>query len=163
MLPEISSIIVTVVSGVLVFILGEILRDIWLTPLLQYKSVKQEISYTISYYACYFCNPIDRNENQNIKDKYCKASDNIRIVAAKLSGYSETLTFFKIGIPSKEKLLDASESLIAISNSVYKRPNNITFTAKDNILRKHKIIVDLKLNGYKESKKILDKYPDFLG
>ena len=37
MIDGIVSIIVTVISGVLVFIIGQILTSIWLTPLQQYK------------------------------------------------------------------------------------------------------------------------------
>lgn len=41
MIDGIVSIIVTVISGVLVFIIGQILTNIWLTPLRQYKELKR--------------------------------------------------------------------------------------------------------------------------
>lgn len=152
--------IVTVISGVLVFVLGEILRDIWLTPLLQYKSLKQEIAYILSFYAQFYSNPIDFNTNENTKSKYIEASNKIREVSAKLSGFIETLTIIKIGIPNKEKLLDASGCLMGISNSMFTTKNidKDLDPIRNNIIYKNKIIVDLKLCGYKDSQKILDKW-----
>lgn len=45
------AIIITVVSGVLVYIIGEILQTVWLAPLQKFKSIKHDVSVALTYYA----------------------------------------------------------------------------------------------------------------
>ena len=45
------TIIITVVSGVLVYIIGEILQTVWLAPLQKFKSIKHDVSVALTYYA----------------------------------------------------------------------------------------------------------------
>lgn len=45
------TILITVVSGVLVYIIGEILQTVWLTPLQKFKAIKHDIAVTLTFYA----------------------------------------------------------------------------------------------------------------
>ena len=64
-MKSLSSIIITVISGVLVFIIGQILKEIWLTPLQEYKKLKSKISFSLSYYAQYYSNVVDTDTDYN--------------------------------------------------------------------------------------------------
>ena len=104
-MDSILAIVITVVSGVLVFIIGEILNTIWLKPLYEFKTIKSKIAYELSYDAGKICNVLNRkNCNEIQKREYEKARERIRALACELDGYIETISWFNIGIPSRKKL-----------------------------------------------------------
>jgi len=118
--PEYAlTIIVTVLSGVLVFAISEWLKEIWLTPLQEYKKIRGKVSYMLTVYACYYSNPVDIAETDNkLPDDYENAAKELRKSAAELRAFIETLSWLKIGIPKKEVIYDATANLIGISNGL---------------------------------------------
>lgn len=50
------AILATVVSGVLVYIIGEVLQTIWLSPLQKYKQIKHDVAVALSYHARVYIN-----------------------------------------------------------------------------------------------------------
>lgn len=56
---NLTAILITVVSGVLVYIIGEILQTVWLTPLQKFKAIKHDIAVTLTFYARIYTNKID--------------------------------------------------------------------------------------------------------
>lgn len=119
-------IIITVVSGVLVgvivFIVGQILTSIWLNPLQQFKELKKDVVYKLRYYANLYTNVIDLakyNKNDKIVEEFKSGSDELRKLSCSLKGFAETLSWFRIGIPSKKKINDAAELIMALSNSFF--------------------------------------------
>ena len=114
------SIIITVVSGVLVYIIGEILQAVWLAPLQKFKSIKHDVSVALTYYARVYTNVIDWvNANDSLRQEYSEASDKLRELACEVKGFIETLSWFKVGIPSKKRLNEAYELLMLLSNSLF--------------------------------------------
>lgn len=114
------SVIVTVVSGVLVYIIGEILQTVWLAPLQRFKSIKHDVSVALTYYARVYTNVIDWvNADENQRQVYSEVSDKLRGLACEVKGFIETLSWFKIGIPSKKYLNEAYELLMLLSNSLF--------------------------------------------
>ena len=119
-MESLLTIIITIFCGVSVYILGEIAHEIWLKPLEQYKQIKSEISYSLVYYANVYSNVIDLADDQEMTiESHKHASDEFRILAAKLHGFIETLFWLKPLIPPKEKLLEASQELMGLSNSFF--------------------------------------------
>ena len=97
MIDGIVSIIVTVISGVLVFIIGQILTSIWLTPLQQYKELKKEVVYKLSYYANLYSNAIDLadySDSDKFVEEFKLASDELRKLSCSLKGFAETISWF---------------------------------------------------------------------
>lgn len=114
----------TIISGVIVYIICQYFYTVWLLPLQKYKEIKSRIVFALSYYANIYTNTINLSNYKIDKDdsfklKHDEASEEIRKLACELSGFIETLSWFKMGIPSKRNLKEASALLIRISNSVY--------------------------------------------
>lgn len=114
------TVIGTVTSGVIVFIIGQILTTIWLAPLQQYKKLKEKIVAILNYYANEYTNVMDSAKiDKKIFDSKTAASDEFRKLSCELSGFIETLSFMKIGIPKKDSLHEAAEKLMFISASFF--------------------------------------------
>ena len=110
---------ITVLSGVLVFAVSEWLKEIWLTPLQNYKKLRGEVSKALTMYARYYYNPVDIADYDNkLPDEYKVASENLRILASEVRAFIETLSWCKPFIPSKKELHDASAHLVGLSNSM---------------------------------------------
>ena len=107
---------ITLLSGVIVFIVGQILFTIWIVPLQKYKEIKQTITYQLTYQACYYSDPAQTGSNS---ENHTNASNSLRECAAKLQGFTEILSWPHIGIPSKKILFEASKDLIGLSNGLY--------------------------------------------
>ena len=121
MLSEnVQTIIITVVSGVLVYIIGEILQTVWLAPLQKFKSIKHDVSVALTYYARVYTNVIDWvNADEDLRKEYDETADKLRELACEVKGFIETLSWFKLGIPSKKRLNEAYELLMLLSNSLF--------------------------------------------
>lgn len=122
MIDGIVSIIVTVISGVLVFIIGQILTNIWLTPLRQYKELKKIIVFKLTYYANQYSNTMDLAKCSKIDErveKYKDGSDELRMLSCSLKGFAETLYWFRIGIPSPKVLNEVTDLIMGLSNSFF--------------------------------------------
>ena len=115
--------LITIVSGVIVFIFGQFLFSLWIQPLQKYKEIRQKIAYSLTYYAQYYSNV---NTTSNKTPEYDRGSDEIRKLASELRGFSETISFIHFGIPKKEILYETSKELIGLSNSFY-APKDLEF------------------------------------
>ena len=82
---NLTAILITVVSGVLVYIIGEILQTVWLTPLQKFKAIKHDIAVTLTFYARIYTNKID--SNMSAIEEHSEASDKIRNLSCELKGY----------------------------------------------------------------------------
>ena len=121
MLESSLTIIVTVISGVIVYVFTELLKEIWIEPLRKYRVIKNEIARDLIFYANLYSNPIKitDKENENLYSEYRNAADKIRLSAAELGGYIETISWFHPGVPRKKKLSSAHRELIGLSNSFF--------------------------------------------
>lgn len=132
--------LLTVVSGVIVFILGQYLLSVWIQPLQEYKKIRSKIAYCLTYYAQYYSNVKTVSDQDQ---EYNAGSDEIRKLASELRGFAEKTGFIHWGIPKKEELYEASKMLIGLSNSFY--------AAKDCEQR----TIDYNLDSVKRIKEIL--------
>lgn len=147
------TILLTVISGVLVYILSEIMKEIWLSPLQKYKALKHDISYKLAYYARYYSNVIDMAHGDDaLVEKYRAAGDDLRCLACELRGFIETLSWFKPMIPSRVDLYDAARELMGLSNGLFcgYETNTVVQHSEHNFNRTTKIKVKLKLSDSKE-------------
>ncbi|POP33381.1 hypothetical protein C3B58_07730 [Lactonifactor longoviformis] len=109
----------TIVSGSLVFIVGQIVVECYVKPMQEYKSIKSEISYILVYYANVFMNPVNKAEDNFFTDTwqtlYDEASKELRIAASKLAGFKQRKPFFV----KKDKVEMAQSALIGLSNGLF--------------------------------------------
>ena len=108
----------TILSGVTVYLLGQYFHVVWLVPLQEYKKIRAKIACKLLLYANVYCNVV-KNDEKSVewKQEHIEVMDELRILAAELEGYIQTLYWFKIGVPSKKKLSRAVSNLVRLSNS----------------------------------------------
>lgn len=114
----------TILSGVLVFIVSQYFLILVINPHKEYKQLKQKIIYNLKLYCPYYFNPYDLvNEDRNIRNisEYENASNEIRKVGSELAGYIGTISFLRFN--KIKKLNKVVDSLVGISNGFYIYPN----------------------------------------
>ena len=109
----------TIIAGVIVFVACEWIKEIWLSPLQEYKKLKAKTSQMLIQYAHFYSNPITIINGKGTNENYDKASEEIRSLASELSAFTEIMPFIHIGIPGAKHVAEASKNLIGISNSFY--------------------------------------------
>ena len=111
--------VITVVSGVSVFILGQLFIEFIMKPIQEFKDIRARVAWALVYYANIYCNPEDAS---NKSEKHDIASEKLRMLAADLEAFIiRKPTLLKLFYNDK-KILEASSKLIGLSNSVYKSP-----------------------------------------
>jgi len=152
-----------VISGVTVFILGEIFVRFFLTPLHKFKELKGEIASILLFHANNYGNEYKNiddaigsagGEERVIKERIeslkmwnsdlSKASDETRAVAAKLIAVAEGIPFYKLLakiniVPSKEDIMSAKRNLIGLSNSFSANQQTASAERSDEICKVLKI------------------------
>jgi hypothetical protein len=111
---------VTVVGGVLIFVIGQLVSKFILEPLQDYKQLLGNVSYSLIYFAGEIHTPVPGDTER------CQiAHDEIRKLAAGISSYVESIPLYTVWswlsfrfIPSRKLTKDAVSALIGISNSV---------------------------------------------
>ena len=114
-----NTIFLTIVSGVIVYAISQIILECIINPRKQFKMLRQRIIYTITMYCSYYTNPYNlfKEENVRMKEEYDSASSEMRKIGAELAGYIGTIPKFK---KRKIKKLDkVLHALIGISNGFY--------------------------------------------
>ena len=154
-----GTVLVTVISGVFVYILGEILQTVWIEPLQKYKQLKREVAWALSYYASVYTNVIDRaHSSEAIKEEYTEVSCKLRKLSCDIRSFVETLSWFKLGIPAKKRLVDAADELMLLSNSLYS-PYQTAPSTRDGFENKQAADRIYSALGVYSKKKTLRKRP----
>lgn len=139
-----TNMMLTVLSGVLVFILGQLFNEYFLKPIQEYKKLRAKISYCLVYYANMYMNPILNNKRS---DEYDKGSEEIRKLASEVNAMIEIRPKGNIFIPKANVLSDVSSNLIGISNNFYSTHLNEDVEA--NRKRQENIYSKLNIKGYR--------------
>ena len=118
-MSQLITVLLTVVSGVLVFVVGQIVLECYIKPLQEYHKIKSEIGFLLLYYANVFMNPIDIDRWGSLSEwedkNYSEASNKLREAAAKLEGFKQQKVFFI----KKSRIEEAEKGLIGLSNSLF--------------------------------------------
>lgn len=123
----------TVISGVLVYVLSQLYMEKIMNPRKEFKAIRQKIIYSASMYCRYYHSPYNLlNEKNNVrgKNEYENASIEMRKIGCELAGYIGTIP--KIRFNKIKKLNDVLDALIGISNGFYIISKDDT-VIKDNI------------------------------
>lgn len=119
-----SETFLTILTGVIVFVISQYFLELVINPHREYKRLKQKIIYNIKLYCQYYNNPYNLvNEKHNVRDieEYKSASKEVRKIGAELASYIGTV--WKIRFLKRKKLNSVVDSLISISNGFYIYPN----------------------------------------
>ena len=143
------AIISAIISGIVVFVFSEWSKEHWLAPLRRYKRIKEQIAYLLIHHKKWYMDPIDLKSvcTQSVADSYNQASNAISDIAAQLFGFAETLPKTHPGVPSAEKLKEAAQALIGLSNSLrlpYGTKENCTEDPSIRITQNEKRVNDIR-------------------
>lgn len=126
-LPEM---IITIISGVLVFVLSQLFNEYRLKPIQKYKELRANISYSLTLYANLYMNPVEYklvNEREEIDN----ASTELRRLAAEVDAMIELKPKLSLLIARKKVLAEVSRNLIGLSNNLYSPHPDIAIEHND--------------------------------
>ena len=111
------TVITTVLSGVLIFVLGQIVQNFILKPLQDFNNVKIDISHRLKFHTNIYVNNIPAGEVRS------RASGDARDMSCNLESKYLAIPFRKFFtklrvIPQRSSVDDAVGRLIRLSNSV---------------------------------------------
>lgn len=143
------TVFITVLSGVLTFVFGQLVVKIFLDPVRDLRKTIGQISHTLVERANVIANP-----GEATKERMDETSDLLRKLSSQLHAhlflipsYNRTAVVFRL--PPKEALLKASRNLIGLSNSVHQSDFNLY---EVNAKRVDAICDSLKIYREEESK-----------
>lgn len=123
---QLSDLTLTVLSGVVVYILSQWYTEFILRPIQEYKQLKAKVAKLLIMHARYYSNP-RFYDNAGDYPEWTVASDEIRELAAEVAAFAEIKPqqFLVLwAIPSKKKLFVAYKYLIGISNAFFTSRNS---------------------------------------
>ena len=99
----------TVLSGVIVFVLGQIYLENVIRPNSRFRDLKAKIACDLIFYADRYSNPLDLEETyeENTREHY------------KQAGFIEIRRWYNFSIPEDKDLHSVSRNLIGLSNSLW--------------------------------------------
>lgn len=142
---------ITIISGVLVFIIGRFFEKLFIDPMKEHKTVIAEIYDGLIYHANKISNPLINTDA--LKD-YQKASDELRRMSTKLRAATFNLQGaywfyrFLFRAPTKKDITVACTALIGLSNSLVSAKN--TEDIDRNIAYQQAILKKLKLKKFED-------------
>ena len=134
--PVNSTVFWSVLTGVITFVVGQLVVKLAIDPVQELKRTIGQISHALVEHANVYQNPGLRSE-----EIQTETSSHLRKLSSQLQAhlylvptYSFTAWVFRL--PSKNALLEASKCLIGLSNSVFRDSENVM---KHNFKRAEKI------------------------
>lgn len=118
-------IFLTILSGVIVFILGQLVLKLLIEPIQEFRKTVADIAHALIGYANIYANPGGVN-NESEK----KASEELRKLSSRLNAQMYLIPFYQIiakifRLPPKDKLVGAASDLIGLSNGVFKSSSDL--------------------------------------
>ena len=131
-----SDLFCTVIGGVLVFVASQLLLELLIKPIIEYRKTISKIKYTLEYYADVISNPIIiSNDNQKegfeifVKSKHFLASEELRKLGCEITTFA-----FK-----KKRNRKISEGLIYLSNSMWHYKGSVPIKEERNSIQLQKL------------------------
>lgn len=120
-----STVFLTVLSGVLTFVLGELVLKLVIEPVQEMKKLIGQVAHSLTEHA-----NVIQNSGALAEDKMRATSDHLRKLSAHLEAqlylvpaYPFTASVFRL--PSTAKVIDAAGALIGLSNGLFHATNGI--------------------------------------
>ena len=138
--------LITVITGVLVFVGGQLFLEFVLRPMQEYKELKGKVAKSLVLHAQFYGNP-QFKENGPSENHDC-ASKALRELASEVAAFSEIMPCYFMTskvMPKKEKLKEVSSNLIGLSNSLYTDERSAIYCSKfsDNYRKEIENILDI--------------------
>ena len=107
----------TILSGVIVFIISQLIFEFIIKPREEFNKLKGEIFCCLTMYANIIANPLRYSSIKDISEnkEYLDASKNIRFIASRFAGILESHKF----VCRKKKYYSVTSNLIRLSNNLW--------------------------------------------
>ena len=136
----------TIIAGVVVFVICEWLKEVWLNPLQEYKKLKSKVSKELIVSSMYYANPIIHSDG--MEKEYTEASNKMRELASEVAAFAEIVPCVHLGIPNSKNIVEAGKHLMGLSNSFFISNYNVAETHMDqNAVLENKVKKLLNLRG----------------
>lgn len=114
-----STVFLTVLSGVITFVIGQLTVKLVIDPVQEMKKTIGQIAHSMIEHAHVIANPGVPSDDvmKETSNKLRQLSSQLQAHLYLVPQYQKTAKLF--GLPCKEKVLAASGSLIGLSNSVF--------------------------------------------
>jgi hypothetical protein len=129
------TVITAVLSGVLVFVLGQFILRLIIEPLQEFAKIRGEVNYALIYYANFLSNP--GLGNPKVLDEI---SDTLRKLSGRFMATANSIRLYDFLsqlhlVPIREDLIKSARELIFLSNSVHSSDGRSNSDAISNIMR----------------------------
>jgi len=119
-----KTVFLTVLSGVLTYVLGQLVLKLVIEPVQDMKKTIGDISHSLIEHANVISNP-----GLPKKEVIAETSSHLRKLSSKIQSHLYLVPLYPITarifrLPQKEKILEASKYLIGLSNSVFSETND---------------------------------------
>lgn len=120
-----TTVFLTVISGVITYVLGQLVLKLLIEPVQEMKKLIGQIAHSLIEHANVIQNPGAPTEEQ------MKATSlHLRKLCALLEAQLYLVPMYRLtagifGLPTREKVLSASRSLMGLSNSVFRAADHI--------------------------------------
>lgn len=107
----------TILSGVIVFIISQLIFEFIIKPREEFNKLKGEIFCCLTMYANIIANPLRYSSIKDVSEnkEYLDASKNIRFIASRFAGVLESHKF----VCRKKKYYSVTSNLIKLSNNLW--------------------------------------------
>lgn len=125
---DLKNLLITVISGVSVYVLSQWYTEFILRPIQEYKQLKAKAAKYLVFYAQYYSNPWIYGDNGDCTE-WKTAENSIRELAAEVAAFAEIKPFHLLvfyAIPNKRSLIEAHKYLIGLSNACVISRGHIT-------------------------------------
>lgn len=129
-----SDVFWTVVSGVLVFVIGQIFLETILKPKMEYEELRAKIASDLILYANLYTNPMTTEDSIRMPDakkEYDAASSELRKLASEFVGF-RTKKFRIICSIDDDTMSKVASELIGLSNGFFASEKGWDKTAEQN-------------------------------
>lgn len=131
-----GTVIGTILSGVVVFVLGQFALRLIIEPLQEFSKIRGEINSTLIYYANFISNPgTGSSERQN------EISDNLRRLSSRLMASANSIKMYtflfrlRLAPCSLDDVVKSARELIFLSNSIHQGHGGENSEAISNLMR----------------------------
>lgn len=130
-------IFLTILSGVIVFILGQLALKLLIEPIQESRKTVADIAHALIEYANIYANPgVVGNGSEK------KASEELRKLSSRLNAQMYLIPFYQLiakifGLPPRDKLVCATNDLIGLSNGVFKSSSDLVLSNLERAERIH--------------------------
>lgn len=130
------TVFLTVLSGVITFVLGQLVIKLLVDPVHDFRKTVADIALALIEYANIYANPgVAGSEIEK------KVSEELRRLSSRLNAQMYLIPCYPItakifGLPSRKTVVDAASNLIGLSNGVFQSASNLVLV---NVERADKI------------------------